>query len=129
MKAGLYEFCISTILDRHRLEEFALKGRGNATEGRPWKTAQVLFVKAKESGEKMPVIFSDAAYNSESLLLWGILQKIEIDGNRTALQFNNVKRIPGKHHRRDLILKSSGKSIAPHFIRPYAICLTPAFLE
>jgi hypothetical protein len=129
MEGKLYEFCISTILDRHRLEEFALKGRGSATEGRAWKTAHLLLQKSRDIGAQMPVILSDAAYNAESLLLWGLLQKIEIDGERTTVQFNGVKRIPGKHRRTELILRSSGKSIAPHFIRPYAICRTPGFLK
>jgi hypothetical protein len=129
MEGKLYEFCVSTILDRHRLEEFALKGRGSATEGRAWKTALLLLQKSRHVGAHMPVILSDAAYNAENLLLWGLLQKIEIDGERTIVQFNAVKRIPGKHHRTELILRSSGKSIAPQFIRPYAICRTPGFLK
>lgn len=77
---------------------------------------------AYKAGEKMAVIFSDAAYNSENLLLWGVLQKIEIDGERTNIQFTDVKRIPGRRHRTELKLKSTGKEIAPNFIRPHAIC-------
>lgn len=129
MKDGLFDFCVSTILDRRRLEEFALKGRGTATEGRAWKGAKVLLEAAEKAGEKMPVIFSDAAYNSENLLLWAVLQKIEIDGEQTTVQFTDVKRIPGRHHRTDLKLRSTGKEIARHFIRPYAICHTPPFLK
>lgn len=129
MKNGTFEFCVSTILDRRRLEEFALKERGSATEGRAWKTAKRLLDKSRELGQQMPIIFSDAAYNAENLLLWGLLQKIEIDGERTTVQFNNVKRIPGKHHRQELILRSTAESIAPNFIRPYAICRTPPFLK
>ncbi len=131
MKAGLYEFCVSTILDRRRLEEYALKGRGTATEGRAWKPAQVLWQRARDAHEKMPVIFSDAAYNAENLLLWGVLQEIDIDGkgDRTAIRFSDLNRIPGNHHRTELIVRSSGKSIAPQFIRPCAICRTPPFLK
>jgi hypothetical protein len=129
MKNGLYDYCVSTILDRRRLEEFALKGRGSATEKRLWKSAKILLDNATNAGEKMAVIFSDAAYNSENLLLWAVLQKIAIDGDRTNIQFTDVKRIPGRHHRTELKLKSTGKQIAPHFIRPYAICHTPPFLK
>jgi hypothetical protein len=129
MKNGLYEFCVSTIVDRHRLEEFALKGNGSITERRVWKTAQRLLYEAGDQGKGMPVILSDAAYNAERLLLWGILKKVDIQGEQTTVQFNDVQRIRGNHGRQELVLKSSGQPIKPHFIRPYAICETPSFLK
>ncbi len=129
MGRELYNFCISTIVDRHKLEEFALKGHGRVTEGRAWKTGKLLFDKSRETGRAMPVILSDAAHNSEHLLLWGILQKVEIDGDQTMVQFNDVQRIRGNHGRQELTLRSKGKSIKPNYIRPYAICQTPSFLK
>ena len=129
MKNGIFEFCVSTILDRRKLEEYAVRGRGAATEGRAWKTAQILLEKAKKAGEKMPVIFSDAAYNADHLLVWAILQKIEIEDDRTSIQFNEVERVRWNHHRTELKLRSTGDRIADNFIRPYAICLTPPFLK
>jgi len=129
MAAELYEFSISTILEGRRLEEIALKGRGKISEGRAWKTGKRLLEESRKLPAGMPVIFSDAAYNTERLLLWGILRKIEIDGDRTTFQFSDVKRIRGNHHRQELILRSSGRAVAPKFIRPYAICRTPGFLK
>lgn len=129
MKHRLHEFCISTIVERRRLEEFALKGRGKFTEGREWKTGELLFEESRKTGTGLPVILSDAAYNSERLLLWGILQKIEIDGDRTTVQLSDIQRIRGNHGRQELTLRSSGKLIKPNFIRPYAICRTPEFLD
>jgi hypothetical protein len=124
----LSEFCVSTIVDRRRLEEFALKGHGEITERRAWKTAKRLFDEL-ENGARMPVIFSDAAHNSENLLLWAILQEIKVRGAQTSYRFNNAKRIPGNHHRTELKLRSTGKRIAENFIRPYSICATPPFLK
>jgi hypothetical protein len=129
MKNGLYDFCVSTIVDRHRLEEFALKGTGSITERRAWKTAKRLLADADKQGRGMPIVLSDAAYNAERLRLWAILKKVEIEGDQTTVRFNDVQRIRGNHGRQDLRLKSSGEPIKPHFIRPYAICKTPPFLK
>ena len=129
MKNGLYDFCVSTIVDRHRLEEFALKGSGSITERRAWKTAKRLLDEAHKQEKDMPVIFSDAAHNSEHLLLWGILKKIDIRGDQTTVQFNDAQRVRGNHGRQELTLRSKGRSIKPNYIRPYAICETPLFLE
>jgi hypothetical protein len=129
MAKDLFNFCISTILDQRKLEQFALKGRGQATEGLPWKTGRELFTQAQDAGADMPVIFSDAAHNTETLLLWAILREISIDGDQTTFRFTDAKRIPGNHHRTELVLRSSGREIAPNYIRPYAICRTPPFIK
>jgi hypothetical protein len=39
-----------------------------------------------------------------------------------------MRKIKGRHSPQDLLLKSTGKAIAPNFIKPYAICRTPSFL-
>lgn len=59
----LYGLCVSTIVERRRLEDFALKGRGKFEEKRAWKTAQHLFDQATSEDQKVPVILSDAAFN------------------------------------------------------------------
>jgi hypothetical protein len=77
----------------------------------------------------MPVIFSDAAEDSETLLCWAIIEDINITDHSTECLFRNMRRIKAKHGRQELVLKDSGKPIKPIFIKPYAICLTPDFLE
>lgn len=129
VKDRLSEFCISTIVERRRLEDFALKGRGRFTEGREWKTGRRLLDDSRKTGLSFPLILSDAAYNSERLLLWGILQKIEIQGAQTTVHVGDIQRIRGNHGRQELRLRSCGRLIKPNFIRPYAICLTPDFLK
>jgi hypothetical protein len=79
--------------------------------------------------EDRKAIVSDAAFNSENLLLWALLQEIKISGNQTTYRFNGVQRISGKHRRTELKLRSTGKQIAERFIRPYSICETPPFLK
>jgi hypothetical protein len=129
MPRDLFKFCISTIVERRRLEEFALKGRAKFTERRAWKTATLLFEQSRKAGACLPVILSDAAYNSERLLLWGVLQKLRVDGDHTTVHLTDVQRVRGSHGREELTLRSSGKAIKPNFIRPYAICETPEFLK
>lgn len=129
MRDGLYKFCISTIVEGKKLKQFAAPGWGEVSEGKPRKTGKVLFLDACEIGARMPVILSDAAYNTENLLFWATLRRVDIEDMRTTLRFDNIETIRGKHRRRELVLKSSGRNIAPHYIRPYAICFTPDFLE
>jgi hypothetical protein len=128
-ETALYNFCVSTLVDRKRLGEFALTGRGKFTEVREWKTVASLFEEARKNGERFPVILSDAAYNSEPLLLWGVLHKLEIKGGSTTVQLTDVQRVRGKRGRQDLVLRDTGKKIKANFIRPYAICRTPDFLK
>ena len=42
---------------------------------------------------------------------------------------DRIRALPGDHSPQELILHSTRMHIAPNFIRPYAICLTPAFLK
>jgi hypothetical protein len=65
-ETALYNFCVSTLVDRKRLGEFALTGRGKFTEVREWKTVASLFEEARKNGERFPVILSDACASSKS---------------------------------------------------------------
>jgi hypothetical protein len=105
-------------------------GRTNSTEfseGHPWVTGYDLWRKADAAGEPMPVV-ADAA-DCSRLLYWGILTKVVIEGKNTRYSVKDVRKIEGKHVPQELELKSTGKKIAPNFIRPYAICKTPLFLR
>lgn len=129
MKNRLYEFCVSTIVEKRRLKDFYWEGRGKITEQKPWTQARALLGEAKKNDERMPVIFSDAAQDSETLLCWAILEEIEIKGQSTECRFSDVKRIRSRHGRQDLVVRDTGKNVRPNFIRPYAICHTPEFLK
>jgi hypothetical protein len=126
--AGLYKFCISTIIHGEKLKLFADQDWGEASEGNPWKTGKVLFQDACEIGARMPVILSDAAKNADELLFWGILPGIDVSDSETRFRFDNIKKIRG-HRRQELVLRSTNRKIKFPYIRPYAICLTPDFLD
>jgi hypothetical protein len=129
VKNGLYEFCVSTIVEKRRLKDFYWDGRGKITEKKAWTQAKDLLDTAKQNGERMAVIFSGAAQDSETLLCWAVLEDIDIKGQSTECQFSNMRRINGQHGRQELVLKETGKPIKARFIKPYAICHTPEFIE
>ena len=129
MGQGLYRFCVSTIRNEAKIREFLSEGRGKFTENKAWKTARVLFLESLEIGTRMPLILSDAANNTEKLLCWATLRKVDIDAQSTMVEFDQVKKIRGDRPRRKLTLRSSGKQIKPHYRRNYAICETPPFLK
>ena len=75
----------------------------------------------------MFILFGDAAYGGE-LIYWGILVDIKLKDATTEYTVKALKRLPKGHTPQELELRSTGKRIAPNFIRPYAICHTPKFL-
>jgi len=129
MAEGMFKFCVSTIIDKKEIKKFLAQGNGAFTENKTWKMARTLFLESQQIGARMPLILSDAAHDSEKLLCWAVLRKIELSGDRTTVEFDGVKKIQGNRGRTDLTLRSTGRPIAPMFIKPYAICVTPDFLE
>ena len=56
------KFSAYTILKSDKLDEFYRGGgKGNATEGKPWVTISKFFHDGKKTGERVPVIFAEAA--------------------------------------------------------------------
>jgi hypothetical protein len=56
---------------------------------------QSSILEALKIDERMPLIWSDAAYKPEPLMCWATLQDVRIDGDRTMVKFENVKKIRG----------------------------------
>jgi hypothetical protein len=129
MGGGLFKFCVSTIIGKEDIKKFLSQGDGGFTENKAWKTAKTLLLESQQIGARMPLILSDAAHDSEKLLCWATLRKIELDGDKTTVEFDAVKKIKGTRGRTDLMLRRTRRPIEPMFIRPYAICVTPDFLE
>jgi hypothetical protein len=76
----------------------------------------------------MPVLFGDAAHYSR-LLYWGLLTDIHIHEGTTYFAVDRVRKLGGKHTPQELVLRSSGRKIAPGFIRPYALCKNASVRE
>ena len=123
------DYCVYTIVDGKRLARIAKEGRsGQFEERKPWATAGKLWQKAHLAGRVMPVLFGDAA-DCSRLMYWGLLTDVHVHGEATRFAVDRVRKLGGKHTSQELVLRSSGKKIAPGFIRPYALCETPPFVK
>jgi hypothetical protein len=123
------EHCVYTILHTDLLVEAAQ--RGNPTtfcESKAWITGRQLWQQAQAAGLSFPVLLGDAT-DCSRLEYWGLLTAVEIDGESTRFTVDRVRPLPGSHTPQQLVLRSTGEHIAPNFIRPYAICHTPAFIS
>jgi hypothetical protein len=128
MQQPFNEFTIYTIVKRETLSKAAENLETTEFhEGHPWTTGFDLWRQSMAANEAMAVIFADAA-DCSRLVFWGILTRVVIEGKNTRYWVKQMRKIKGRHMPQELILKSSGKNIAPNFIRPYAICRRPPFL-
>lgn len=75
----------------------------------------------------MPILFGDST-NCSRLIYWGILLDMYVDDTGTEYTFGRLNKFGTGKKPQDLVLKSTGKNIAPNYIRPYAICRTPSFI-
>ena len=126
---ALAEFCVYTIVDGARLNRLAKERRTEPFEERKrWVTAQRLWAKANSTKVLMPVIFGDAA-DCTRLLYWGVLIDVKILEHATQFEVDRLRNVSGKHSPQELVLRESGRQIAPGFIKPYAICRTPKFVR
>src|SRR5262245_55853449 len=109
------DFCIYTIVHGELLDKAAQKGGSRTfSEGKPWVTGYNLWLKSKKDGTKMPVLLGDAV-NCDLLLYWGILTKVQLVGERTHFTVQRVRELEEEHSPQELVLRSTGKCIAPHF--------------
>ena len=75
----------------------------------------------------MRVLLGDAT-DCSRLLYWGILTEIVISEEGTQFTVDRVRRLKARRSPQNLTLRKTGQRIAPGFIKPYAICRTPAFV-
>ena len=127
MRRQMSEFCIYTIVHGKELNKRTRTKKFTFHENKRWVTGHALWREANKAHATMPVLFGDAV-NVERLLYWGVLTDIRVDGNTTSFTVDRLHRIQDRT-RQGLILRSTRKPIARAFIRPYAICRTPAWLR
>ena len=128
-EGGVAPTCVYTIAHVDKLRAIAAgSGRGSLTEGRAWESAAKQLDQARANGRRLPIVFADAA-DCSRLLYSATLARIETSGNGTRYTFEGLKALRGAHTPQELTLVSTGRKIAPGFIRPYAICMTPGFLR
>jgi hypothetical protein len=126
---NIADYCVYTIVDGKKLARVAKSGHsGEFEERKPWATANKLWQRARLAERTMAVLFGDAS-DCSRLLYWGLLTDIQIEDGATRFTVDRVRKLNGRHAPQELVLRSSGKKIAPGSIRPYAICDTPAFVN
>ncbi len=127
---NLSSFCVYTMRHSAELRAQAKTSRAHVlTEGKAWTTGQLLWDQARRTGELMPLIFS-AAEDDTGLIYWATINDIAIDeeDRTTTCTYSNLKAITPARPKSSLCLRSTGRPLSEEFIRPYAICHTPAFL-
>ena len=75
----------------------------------------------------MPVIFS-AAEATTGLIYDGPLERVDVDEDQTSYAVGRVHALPEAYPLSSLILESTGEPLSDLYIRPYAVCQTPALL-
>ena len=129
---NLSPFCVYTIIHVDELKRVHRDGgAGSFTENKRWVTGAQLLKEAQVAGQRMAVIFADAATTAE-LLYYAWLTEIELldDDSRgpTRYSFEDLTPIHPSLPKSTLLLKSSGQPLNDNYIRPYVICHTPNFL-
>ncbi|SRR5260370_40417177 len=121
------DFCVYTI--KHSRDLNVSTNKGNPfPEERSWATAERLLNEAKRDGSRLPVIFSPAE-STDYLVAWALVETIDRTPTGIEYTFSNLKPFKAKSLRKSKLKKRDGKPLSENFIRPYAICITPDFLE
>ncbi|CAN5197791.1 hypothetical protein BH09MYX1_BH09MYX1_51630 [soil metagenome] len=122
------EHAIYTILAETTLDELAKRsGDIDLRETKRWVTGKRLFDAAKRVGNEMAVIYADAAYDCSKLVYWGRLTHLEVSATGTSYTVTDLRPIR-RHRAQELVLESTGQTIAEGYLRPYAIVETPSFV-
>ena len=130
MAITLTDTCIYTIKHTDDLETAAkTPGLVTFTEDKRWVTAQKMLIKALRLGERVPIIFAPAEF-TRFLFGWGLLDKVVLKNDATEYSFSQFQRFKKEAHRKTMLCKASNaEPLHADFIRPYAICLTPACIK
>jgi hypothetical protein len=118
---------VYTVVHPDRLTAIAPGGSGTFRAGQRWVAAAELLRAARQRAGQVPLIFGDATA-CQRLLGWAILHRLRYDATGTTYRVEHVRRSPRARVREGLLLASANRPIASTFIRPYALCWTPAFV-
>jgi hypothetical protein len=129
----LADRCIYTMRHSRSLAEDAGRGHGELVERAPWVTGSRLFGEASASGLRLPIVFSAADVDS-GLIYYATITDVVVEdaddsGRRTTrCTYEGVRPIDPPRRLSELTLVT-GKPLSDKYIRPYAICRTPSFID
>lgn len=132
MNAKLAPYCIYTIVHLNELQRVhASGGAGSFTENKKWVGGARLFREATAAGQRLPLIFADAA-TTDGLLYYALLTDVSIQGDSvrgpTRYSFESLTPIRPPIPKSALIKITGSQPLDDNYIRPYVLCHTPAFL-
>ncbi len=133
MTTNLSPFCVYTIVHVDELNRVhKAGGAGSFTENKRWVKASQLLGEARAAGQRLPVLFADAA-TTEGLIYHALLIEIEILGESiegpTRYRFEGLTPIRPPISKSALIKMNGGQPLSDDYIRPYVLCHTPHFLR
>jgi hypothetical protein len=125
---SLAEHCIYTIVHPDRLDDAYRRGEQTSfREARHWVTGLELWQQAHNAGASMPVLLGDAI--SLEIRYWGLIAGLTVSKSGTRFTVDRVRKLRRSRTPQKLVLRSTGRHIAPNFRRPYAICEIPGFVS
>ena len=132
MNDELSPFCVYTIIHVSELERVhAGGGAGSFTENKKWVGAARLLGEATAVGQRLPVVFADAA-STARLISCALLAEVRILGDSvrgpTRYSFEGLTPIRPSLPKGALIKITGGQPLDDNYIRPYVLCHTPASL-
>jgi hypothetical protein len=123
----LTDLCIYTIKHSNDLRATLARGGSDTyTEQRNWVKGRQLLDEAKRTGRRLPIIFAPAE-GTFRLFGWALLEDI-VPGASTTYSFSNLQQFNRRPLKSTLRKASDGEPLERWFVRPYAICRTPARL-
>jgi hypothetical protein len=126
---GLANDAVYTILHPNELARLAgARKPAPLRESKRWVAAKALFDEARASNLEMVVLYADAAYDCSKLIYWGKLTALEVDATGTSYTVADLAPL-NRHRTQELVLRSTGKTIAERYLRPYAVIRTPSFIQ
>jgi hypothetical protein len=128
MPGALSTFCIYTIARPDKLAAARKEAASYFEEHHCWTTGCRLWHEADADDLDMAIVFGDAT-NCSRLIYWGILTNVIPGEGEAHYRVKSMRKFRGMHSPQELVLRSTGETIAPGFIRPYAICRKPSYLR
>ncbi len=126
MVVPLDDSCVYTIATSARLLE-ASKFQMPLYESKRWIRAEALLKNAHNADLNLPIVFADSR-DCSKLFAWSVLRSVSITAKGTHYTIGKLWSVP-RSSPQDLQLLNSKRHIADGFIRPYALCQTPRFLQ
>jgi hypothetical protein len=124
-KSGYSDFCVYSIRRMQTLEKWHVEGRAASFEiNQRWTAAFRHLGDARRRNLVMPILFAPSEI-TKFVVGKANLSSLEVDKLRTKVHFDNFKLLRNPFKKTSLV-KHDGKPLNRNFIRPYAICKTPA---